>query len=135
LFPRKSIRIWRHCDVMSVICFLYFYFGWSGAYFICMLYNCSVPTYHRFLRQRLLFKWCFNSICLLFILITLENIFWCTTTKVINFFENVEISRAKFHEIQKTNDVHDVTRWRFDVWEAIFVVKNDGMSTRNSYIT
>jgi hypothetical protein len=26
-------------------------------------------------------------------------------------------------------------RWRFDVWEAIFVVKNDGMSARNSYIT
>jgi hypothetical protein len=24
LFPTKSIRIWRHCDVMSVICFLYF---------------------------------------------------------------------------------------------------------------
>jgi hypothetical protein len=26
-------------------------------------------------------------------------------------------------------------RWRFDVWEAIFAVKNDGMSERNSYIT
>ena len=25
-------------------------------------------------------------------------------------------------------------RWRFDVWEAIFAVKNDGMSARNSYI-
>ena len=23
-FQQKSIRIWRHCDVMSVICFLYF---------------------------------------------------------------------------------------------------------------
>jgi hypothetical protein len=26
-------------------------------------------------------------------------------------------------------------RWRFDVWEAIVAVKNDGMSARNSYIT
>ena len=26
-------------------------------------------------------------------------------------------------------------RWRFDVWAAIFAVKNDGMSARNSYIT
>jgi hypothetical protein len=25
-------------------------------------------------------------------------------------------------------------RWRFDVWEAIFAVKNGGMSARNSYI-
>ena len=24
------------------------YFGWSGVYFIFMLYNCYVPTYHRF---------------------------------------------------------------------------------------
>ena len=24
MFPTKSIRIWRHCDVMSVICFLYY---------------------------------------------------------------------------------------------------------------
>jgi hypothetical protein len=26
-------------------------------------------------------------------------------------------------------------RWRFDVWEAISAVKNDGISARNSYIT
>jgi hypothetical protein len=32
------------------------YFGWSGVYFIFMLYNCYVPTYHRFLRQILLLK-------------------------------------------------------------------------------
>jgi hypothetical protein len=32
------------------------YFGWSGVYFIFMLYNCYVPTYHRFLRQTLLLK-------------------------------------------------------------------------------
>jgi hypothetical protein len=28
----------------------------SGVYFICMLYNCYVPTYHRFLRKILLLK-------------------------------------------------------------------------------
>jgi hypothetical protein len=32
------------------------YFGWSGAYFIFILYNCCLPTYHRFSRQRLLPK-------------------------------------------------------------------------------
>ena len=39
----------------------------------------------------------------------------------VKFRENVQILQA--------------LRWRFDVWEAIFAVKNDGMSARNSYKT
>jgi hypothetical protein len=38
----------------------------------------------------------------------------------VKFLENVQIFQA--------------IRWRFDIWKAIFAVKNDGMSARNSYI-
>ena len=30
--------------------------------------------------------------------------------------------------------IFQALRWRFDIWEAIFVVKNDDMLARNSYI-
>ena len=42
---------------------------------------------------------------------------------------------VKFLEKRRENvQILQALRWRFDVWEAIFAVKNDGMSTRNSYI-
>jgi hypothetical protein len=43
---------------------------------------------------------------------------------------------VKFLEKRRGNvQILQELRWRFDVWEAIFAVKNDGMSERNSYIT
>ena len=42
---------------------------------------------------------------------------------------------VKFLEKRRENvQIIQALRWRFDVWEAIFAVKNDGMSARNSYI-
>ena len=43
---------------------------------------------------------------------------------------------VKFLEKGRENvQILQALRWRFDVWEAIVAVKNDGMSARNSYIT
>ena len=43
---------------------------------------------------------------------------------------------VKFLEKRRKNvQILQALRWRFDVWEAIVAVKNDGMSARNSYIT
>ena len=43
---------------------------------------------------------------------------------------------VKFLEKRRENvQILQALRWRFDVWEAIFAIKNDGMSARNSYIT
>ena len=43
---------------------------------------------------------------------------------------------VKFLENRRENvQILQALRWRFDVWEAVFAVKNDGMSARNSYIT
>ena len=43
---------------------------------------------------------------------------------------------VKFLEKPRENvQILQALRWRFDVWEAIFAVKNDGMSAHNSYIT
>ena len=43
---------------------------------------------------------------------------------------------VKFLEKRRENvQILQALRWRFDVWEAIVAVKNDGMSARNSYIT
>jgi hypothetical protein len=43
---------------------------------------------------------------------------------------------VKFLEKRRENvQILQALRWRFDVWEAIFAVKNDGMSARNNYIT
>jgi hypothetical protein len=50
-FQQKSIGIWRHCDVMRVICFL----SWTRKYFT-RLFTCRHTMYRRFLRQRLLLK-------------------------------------------------------------------------------
>jgi hypothetical protein len=46
------------------------------------------------------------------------------------------VSRGvKFLEKPRENvQIFQALRWRFDIWEAIFAVKNDGMSARNSYI-
>jgi hypothetical protein len=42
---------------------------------------------------------------------------------------------VKFLEKRRENvQIFQALRWRFDIWEAIFAVKNDGMSARNSYI-
>jgi hypothetical protein len=42
---------------------------------------------------------------------------------------------VKFLEKGRENvQILPALRWRFDVWEAIFAVNNDGMSARNSYI-
>ena len=52
--------------------------------------------------------------------------FWNTTAEVLNFFENVEMSRAKFQEIQKTNNAHEVTMtsntYRF-CWKQVLTSK------------
>jgi hypothetical protein len=43
---------------------------------------------------------------------------------------------VKFLEKRRKNvQILQTLRWRYDVWEAIFAVGNDGMSPRNSYIT
>jgi hypothetical protein len=40
-----------------------------------------------------------------------------------------------FLEKRRENvQIFQAFRWRFDIWEAIFAVKNNGMSARNSYI-
>jgi len=42
---------------------------------------------------------------------------------------------VKFLEKRRENvQIFQALRWRFDIWEAIFAVKIDGMSARNSYI-
>ena len=42
---------------------------------------------------------------------------------------------VKYLEKRRENvQILQTLRWRFDVWEAIFAVKNEGMSARNSYI-
>ena len=42
---------------------------------------------------------------------------------------------VKFLEKRRENvQIFQALRWRFDIWEAIFAVKNDGMSARNIYI-
>jgi hypothetical protein len=51
-FSIPEENIWSIIGGLSI----FFYFGWSGVYFIFILYNCYVPTYHRFLRQRLILK-------------------------------------------------------------------------------
>jgi hypothetical protein len=44
-------------------------------------------------------------------------------------------TRCKIFEKRRENvQILQALRWRFDIWEAIFAVKNDGMSARNSYI-
>jgi hypothetical protein len=43
---------------------------------------------------------------------------------------------VKFLEKRRENfQILQALRWRYDVWEAIFAIGNDGMSPRNSYIT
>ena len=44
------------------------------------------------------------------------------------------VSRGvKFLEKRRENvQIFQALKWRFDIWEAIFAVKNDGMSARNS---
>jgi hypothetical protein len=60
------------------------------------------------------------------------------------FYQIIEINKTKyffgarglkFLEKRRENvQILQARRWRFDVWEAaIFAVKNDDMSTRNSY--
>ena len=40
-----------------------------------------------------------------------------------------------FLEKRRENvQIFQALRWRFDIWEAILAVKNDGMSARNSYM-
>ena len=59
------------------------------------------------------------------------------------FYQIIKINKeiflvygVKFLEKPRENvQILQALRWRFDVWEAIFAVKNDGMSARNSYIT
>ena len=42
---------------------------------------------------------------------------------------------VKFLEKRRGNvQIFQALRWRFDIWEAFFAVKIDGMSARNSYI-
>ena len=42
---------------------------------------------------------------------------------------------VKFLEKRLENvQIFQARRWHFDIWEAIFAVKNDGMSACNSYI-
>ena len=42
---------------------------------------------------------------------------------------------VKFLEKRRENvQIFQALKWRFDIWEAIFAVKNDGMSERSSYI-
>ena len=45
-------------------------------------------------------------------------------TRGVNFLE----------KRRKHVQIFQALRWRFDIWEAIFVVKNYGMLERNSYI-
>ena len=45
-----------------------------------------------------------------------------------------DMTDVKFLEKPRENvQILQALRWRFDVWETIFAVKNDGMSARNSY--
>jgi hypothetical protein len=56
------------------------------------------------------------------------------TQLLLKYF--VDARGVQFLEKPRENvQILQALRWRFDVWEAIFAVKNDGMSARNSYIT
>jgi hypothetical protein len=56
------------------------------------------------------------------------------TQLLLKYF--VDARGVNFLEKPRENvQILQALRWRFDVWEAIFAVKNDGMSARNSYIT
>ena len=56
------------------------------------------------------------------------------TKLLLKYF--VDARGVNFLEKPRENvQILQALRWRFDVWEAIFAVKNDGMSARNSYIT
>ena len=129
------------------------YFGWNGVYFIFMLYNCYVPTYHRFYG-----KDCFSNIKTSSKRLEYLNIFPSIFKKfntswnqkknqylcfiyfnnLVKYFsgarlrrclissKTVKISRAKFHEIQNTNNAHDVTMtsntYRF-CWKQVLTSK------------
>ena len=59
-----------------------------------------------------------------------------STSAVVHQKSIFLVSRGvKFLEKRRENvQIFQALRWRFDIWEAIFAVKNDGMSARNSYI-
>jgi hypothetical protein len=88
------------------------------------------------------------------------RISWNFTRDISTVFEEIKHlrSRAPFYQIIKINKtqillkyffgtrgvkflekrrknvrIFQALRWRFDIWEAIFAVKNYGMSERNSY--
>jgi hypothetical protein len=72
---------------------------------------------------------------------------WQSCTRTI-FYQIIKINKTqillkyffgdrgvKFLEKRRENvQIFQALRWRFDIWEAIFAVKNVGMSARNSYI-
>jgi hypothetical protein len=80
-----------------------------------------------FSRQRLLLIHQNVSICVLFILIIWYNIFsGARLRRCLISSKTDEISRAKFHEIQKTNNAHGVTMtsntYRF-CWKQVLTSK------------
>ena len=132
-----------------------FWMKWCLFYFyLTFVYNCYVPTYHRFYG-----KDCFSNIKTSSKRLEYLNIFpsffkkfntSCTKTILQQYLcfiyfnilakyfsgarllrclissKTVEISRSKFHEIQKTNNAHDVTMtsntYRF-CWKQVLTSK------------
>ena len=57
----------------------------------------------------------------------------------INKTDTIKLFLFWFHEVlnilkREHVQIFQALRWRFDIWEAMFVVQNDGMSARNIYI-
>ena len=51
------------------------------------------------------------------------------------FYQIIKINKTQILLKRRKNvQIFQALRWRFDIWEAIFAVKNDGMSARNSHI-
>ena len=113
----------------------------SGVYLIFILYSYYVPTYHRFFTAKIasqtskrhlsacnIWKKYLNSTCIFLYFNNLVNYFSDARLRMcLISSKTVEISREKFHEIQKTNNVHDVkmnsTKYRF-CWKQVLSSKS-----------
>jgi hypothetical protein len=130
-------------------------FGWSGVYFIFMLYNCYVPTIPSFFTAKIASQtskrhlsacniWTFSRrfsrnltprapkkyfkqyLCFIYFNNLVKYFSGARLRRCLISLKTVEISRAKFHEIQKTNNAHDVTMtsntYRF-CWKQVLTSK------------
>jgi hypothetical protein len=101
------------------------YFGWSGIYFIFMLYMMSLWRHERYLFS--VFRWILPAIFRRFSkklstsVVVHQTIFY----QIIEINKKKLVSRGvKFLEKRRENvQIFQALRWRFDIWEAIIYSK------------